>query len=121
MHFESVEPDENYPIHKLRSQPNGNWELGLTPMIFGVRIRASLVGAMGCSLDYCCGDDPDQIYLWFGFVTALFFMLPEDISQNEVEKLFPRQTIKPIRLDEKLKTNLHKLAKHLRAHDYRNP
>ena len=117
MNFESVEPDENYPIRKCRSLPEGKWELGLTPMMFGVRIRASPPGSYGCSLDYCCGSDQDQIYFWFGFVMALFLMLPEDITQSELERLFPHQNVKPISLDKQLQSNLHELARILRKRE----
>jgi hypothetical protein len=112
--WESVEADENFPHRKLRSLPNGDWEYGLTPMIFGIRIRLAKREAIGCVIDYCTGADLDQTYLWFGFITALLFMLPEDTSESEMATLFPKQTIKPLKEDKECQRGLFALAKTLR-------
>lgn len=55
MQFTKTEPNINF-FQRLVSE-NEIWEVGFTQMLFGVRVRASIVGNGWCTLDYCAGDD----------------------------------------------------------------
>jgi hypothetical protein len=119
MTFHEAEPDENFPIRKFEST-NHTWEWGLTPMLFGVRVRAGLVGSMACEVDYCCGPGSDEQMLWLGFLSGLMLQLPESITPAELTKLLPRQTVKPLSLDKECQEKLFKLAEHLAANSIRD-
>jgi hypothetical protein len=113
MKFTEVEVDENFPLRKFESV-NHVWEWGLTPMIFGVRIRAGMVGEIGCELDYCAGADLNYVMLWLGFISAIMSMLPEEVTPQTLNSLFPKQSVEPLSNDQQCMDKLFKLAATLR-------
>jgi hypothetical protein len=115
--FQSVETDENFPIRKMRSLPAGLWEIGLRPMLFGVRVSMSRTGSQFITLDYCAGDDPQMQLILLGFVCGLCVYLPEEISENDLRAIFPKETIKPIWKDKECLESLFKLGDALRARE----
>lgn len=56
MNFKPAPITLNYSIRRFVSE-NGRWELGITPVLFGVRIRAGLANNEWCVVDYCAGDN----------------------------------------------------------------
>lgn len=51
--FKKEPDDENLVARIVR----GWIEIGVYPVAFGMRVRAGFVGAAGCELDWCCGDN----------------------------------------------------------------
>jgi hypothetical protein len=98
MKFTRAEPSPNYPICRLISE-TGKWELGLVPMLFGVRVRAGLNGAEWCDIDYCAGaDQAFQVELLITVLTILE-SFPESITSSELYKRMPGFKRKPINQD----------------------
>ena len=98
MTFSLSLPNENiYPVRWIST--NGIWELGTWPVLFGVRIRMGKVGAFGPVLDYCAGADTDfQRELLLSIMMALI-PVDENISEDELYKLFPKWKVRPINAD----------------------
>lgn len=88
--------DENFPLAHLQSAPAGRWELGLVPMLFGVRVRVGLVGELGPELDYCAGADHAMQFLLLGLLSGYLLRLPEEISRYDLRALFPIQHKRPM-------------------------
>jgi hypothetical protein len=59
--------------------------------------------------DYCCGPIESAL-LWCGFISAVMLCLPEGTTAPELNRLFPRQTIKPLRNDPECMNALEELA-----------
>lgn len=83
---------------------NDVWEIGLRPMIYGVRVSAGRVEpsrgfALFYAIDYCAGGDESFLMQLFAVVVNLLSRLPESITVAEVERLFPEYERKPINLD----------------------
>lgn len=108
MFLEETDRDVNYPAFKLRSK-GGKWEAGITPMLFGNRVRMGPADSPWCTLDYCCGEFETAIF-WLGFITGVCLHIPEDISEHEFSKIFPRQNIKPLAMDKACSEALLSLA-----------
>lgn len=77
----------------------GKWELGLVPMLFGVRVRAGLNGADWCEIDYCAG--ADQAFQLELLITVLTILesFPESTTPHELHERMPGFQRKPINLD----------------------
>lgn len=56
--------DENNIYQRLVSE-DGKIEMGIHPVMFGYRVRASFVGDGGCYLDWCGGDNQAQVELLY--------------------------------------------------------
>lgn len=102
MDFKLATPTEGMP-HRWTSE-NGVWELGLRPMLYGVRVSAGTIEegkteVMYYSIDYCAGSDQAFLLNLLAAVFMLLCALPEEVTGREVEKLFPTYERKPINLD----------------------
>lgn len=117
MFWQEAETTENFPIRRFISTPTARWELGLRPMIFGTRVSMGLNGEAGIELDYCCGQSQDEWFLYLGIIAGLCSFLPEDIEPGELRRLFPEQTIRPLRDDRKCVEALFALTDILRRYD----
>ncbi len=112
MKFHQIAPDENYSVLKLTSE-NGVWELGLTQMIFGVRVRAGVRGDGWCPVDYCGGADRCFVAALLSVITGILETFPEEVTPSEIQKLLPTYERKPISDDpcwEKLRALRMKLV-----------
>jgi hypothetical protein len=98
MKFTAVQPDENYPLCRAVSE-TGRWELGLVPMIYGVRVRAGLVGDGGCTVDYCAGADRGVQTRLLALVHAILCGQPEGLTHEALRVLLPTYARRPINLD----------------------
>ena len=98
MKFQQTDPDENYPLLKLVSE-NGRWEIGLTPVMFGVRVRGGLAGDGWCPIDYCGGDDRAFVGQLLAVMVQILETYPESISPGEISTLLPDYETKPISND----------------------
>jgi hypothetical protein len=115
--WQEAEVTENFPIRRFVSTPTARWELGLRPMLYGTRISMSLNGDGGIELDYCCGQHEDDWFLYMGMVAGLCLYLPESIEPHQLRRLFPQQTIRPLRQDRKCVDALFALAEVLKRYD----
>lgn len=98
MTFKRSTPDENYDALKFVSD-EGGWELGLTSMLFGRRVRLGRVGCGWCALDYCAGADPMFQIALFITIRTILRTVPESAEYHEIELMFPGFTVKPINRD----------------------
>lgn len=110
MFWHEAETNENFPIRRFVSTPSARWEIGLRPVLFGVRVSMSLNGSEGIELDYCCGQDQDEWFLYLGMICGLCIYLPEDIEPSQLRRLFPHQTIRPLSKDKRCQSALFSLS-----------
>lgn len=109
MHFSPAPPNEVFTEHRWLSE-TGRWELGLQPVIFGVRVQLALVGDMGPTLNYCAGANRGQILQLLVTVVQALERYPESSSRTEIAQAFPDYTIKPIFNDPTCWTRLQEMA-----------
>lgn len=121
MFWQEDEPNENFPIRRFVSRPTARWEIGLTPMAFGVRIRMGINGDCGCTLDYCCGSNHDEWFLYLGIICGICIFIPEDIPERELSRLFPYQKVKPLSKDRECMDALWALRDELCRQSYDIP
>jgi hypothetical protein len=98
MQLFTTDPDKNFSILKYIST-NHKWEIGIKPMMFGVRVCGSPVGSFGYTFEYCAGDNPTFAITLMQTMLAIFEALPEDIKEKEVKRLLPSYSVKPIDRD----------------------
>jgi hypothetical protein len=104
-------PNEDYAV---RFVSWGNrWQIGLSPVIFGHRVRVSLVGSPTYEFDYCAASQ-------FGFAINLLEVIKdimetfdEAIEPSEIKKLLPSYEIRPINLDQSCWPELLRLRRQL--------
>lgn len=99
MNFKRAIPTENYMFARFVSE-NGRWELGLTPVLFGVRVRAGLAGECWCDVDYCAGDDPGFAFELLATMVIILESFPESASGREVSRALPEWKRRPINKDD---------------------
>jgi hypothetical protein len=112
MTFCDAPTDENFPLRHFLSE-GGTWELGLVPMLFGVRVRLGKVGNSWWTLDYCAGPVVAEQFFLLGVVAGTLYWVPEETSEAELGLIFPRQRIKPMSLDKECLEALLGLGKGL--------
>jgi hypothetical protein len=88
----------------------GQWELGMTQMLFGVRIRFGRVDSMCLELDYCAGADIEFQVELLKTVMTILIPVNEDVSNPELRDLFPTYEVKPINQDPTCWIRLQELA-----------
>lgn len=111
MIFKPAQPNEIFAERRWLSEPAGRWELGLQPMMFGVRVQLALVGACGPTLNYCAGADRGQIIMLLITVTLALEPFAEDATEDEIRHAFPDYTVKPIFFDPVCWPRLQEMAK----------
>ena len=88
MQFHKVDTDVNFDVFKKVSE-HGEWELGLTQMVFGCRVRLSRRGCGYCILDYCAGADKAFQAELMMTVEVILSKTLENVTDREIEDLFP--------------------------------
>src|SRR5260221_258447 len=106
--------NENYRIRRYESE-GGFWKWGMRPMLFGYRVtigqcESPVLGVATIEADYCCGPELASAMFWTGFISAILHELPEEITAPELNRLFPRQKIKPLYNDPDCRAALEELA-----------
>lgn len=96
--FNRADPDENFPILRFVSE-DGSCEVGLTPMLFGVRVRASMVGAGGVDIDYCAGADQLFQLQLLDVIKRIIETFPIGTTMGEINKQLPTYKRRPIDQD----------------------
>jgi hypothetical protein len=74
----------------------GNWEIGFSQMMFGVRVRFGKKDWGCCELDYCAGDSREFQQELMRTVRTILLGVPETVTPREIGDMFPHYTIKPI-------------------------
>jgi hypothetical protein len=96
MMFNEIEPIEAFDFKTFQSVPAGRWQTGLSRMFFGkYRVGISLKDAGVYTVSYW-GGEIDVALLLAGFLMGVCFWLPEEISAQELEKVFPIQEDKDL-------------------------
>lgn len=67
MKFKQEDNDDLELFQRLVSE-DGKIEMGIHPVIFGYRVRAGYVGNMIYELDWCGGDDQEQLELLYSIM-----------------------------------------------------
>lgn len=98
MTFKPTKPTKNFPIFRAVSETE-RWEVGLVPVLYGVRVRAGLVGAAGVEIDYCAGDDRDFQFHLLVTIVSILSNLPETITERELQDMMPTYKVRPINHD----------------------
>lgn len=96
MNLQPVEQNQNYPIAHLKSE---RWEMGIYPVMFGFRVRAGLIDAAGCEVDYCAGGDINALVQIYSYVFFLLSSLEETTAGHELSAMLPTYACKPIQDD----------------------
>jgi hypothetical protein len=82
--YEDAPDNENFYCRKVSDEI----EVGVYPVLYGDRIRASYLGDGRLSFDYCAGNNPAFVEVLYGLVLAC---LKKKIPFKE----FPPQDVKP--------------------------
>lgn len=109
MQLFTTSTDENFPLLKFTST-NNRWEIGIKPMMFGVRVCGNPVGDRGYTFEYCAGSNPYFAVNLMQTMLAIFDALPEDIKSREVIEILPSYSVKPIDRDPTCWQELKRLA-----------
>lgn len=98
MEFSRTNPTPDLPILRLTSE-QGRWELGLRPMLYGVRVSLGVIGDGGFCVDYCAG--ANAVFALELLVTMVMILrqFPEDMPWHELARQFPKYDVKPIDRD----------------------
>jgi len=96
--FTEAPTDENYSEKKFVSE-TGQWEVGLWPAAFGVRVRAGRAGRGSCAIDYCAGAQRLFQLQLLGCIMDILESFPESVDMNTIENLMPGYKQKPIDQD----------------------
>ncbi len=110
MQFTKATSNENFPKGRWISE-NNVWEIGFLPVLYGVRVRLGKVGSACVDLDYCAGDNLGFALILLVTVINILEALPESITAQQIEKLFPMYEVKPIDRDPYCWRRLQELAK----------
>jgi hypothetical protein len=96
MIFNQIEPVEAFDFRTFQSVPLHRWQAGISRMLFGkYRVGISLNGSHTYTVSYW-GGDQDMASLLCGFLLGVCFWLPEDISPQELSRVFPAQEDKDL-------------------------
>ncbi len=90
-----TEPNENFDLARYVSE-NGEWEMGLMSMIYGVRVCGNRVGSFAHVFYYCAGADRGFISVLLLVMISILQSLPESISERELKRMLPSYEVKPI-------------------------
>ncbi len=104
MELSPTDIDEKFPIVKYTST-NNQWEIGIRPMLYGVRVCGGRRGhgGLGClngyAFEYCAGNNPVFAIDLMQIMLIIFAVLPEEITEREARRLLPSYSVKPIDRD----------------------
>ena len=79
-------------------------------MMFGIRVSLGKVGSGCVAIDYCAGADIAFALILLATVVRILEPLPESVSYQELEQIFPSYDVKPINRDPYCWKRLQELA-----------
>jgi hypothetical protein len=77
----------------------GQWHVGLTRVLYGVRVIGSRGDSGFRSFNYCAGADPSFASRLLVVMIVIMESFPESVTEREVEDLLPSFERKPIDRD----------------------
>lgn len=83
-------------------------------MLYGKRVRASIVGQPCVAVDYCAGADPVFLIHLLAVIVRIMEAFPESITEREVQDMMPGYDRRPIDEDpcwQKLQDMMNELHK----------
>jgi hypothetical protein len=96
LNFKEINPVEAFDFRTFESLPTGRWQAGVSRMLFGkYRVGISLKDSHTYTVSYW-GGDGNMALLLVGFVQGICFWLPEEISAQELSRVFPDQVDKDL-------------------------
>ena len=78
---------------------NSLWSVGVMPVLFGARAVAWRKDSVGCSVEYCCGDDTELLFKVLSAIKEILRKLPEDTSERDMVNFMPKVSARPIDRD----------------------
>lgn len=105
MKLTQTEKSDAFPIVRYTSE-NNLWEVGIYPVLFGVRVGANPVGDFCYAIEYCAGDNPGFAFALLITVIKILESLPETVSACDVRDLFPSYALRLVDRDNCWKTLL---------------
>ena len=109
MELKLVDIDTKFPIVKFVSI-NHEWEMGVRPVIYGVRVSGNRTRSDTYCFDYCAGNNYDFAMQLFRTMQAILMALPESITERELERMLPTFAVRPIDRDPTCWQELQRLA-----------
>jgi len=96
--FQRAQPDENFSIMRFESE-DGRCEVGLSPVLFGVRVRAGDVGSMAVDIDYCAGADVLFQLQLLDVIKRIIETFPTGTPMRDIAAQLPTYERRPINQD----------------------
>src|SRR5687768_7093342 len=93
MKFNKVPDNVEEEMYFLHYSENNVWEIGVHTVMFGYRIRVGLIGDDFYALDYCAGNQQENVEKVFSMVKAIMEKVTE---RNFYTIKWPVQERKPI-------------------------
>jgi hypothetical protein len=97
--FTESSDDSNMFFRQIRN----NIEIGIAPMMYGYRIRTSIVGENTCWIDYCAGPDQKEAENIYSLVISIMNKRMDEFIGTDTRDLayyifndFPKQNRKPM-------------------------
>ena len=109
MELKLVDIDPKFPIVKFVSI-NHKWEMGVRPVLYGVRVSGNRTSSDTYCFDYCAGNNYHFAMQLFRTMQAILMALPESITERELERMLPTFAVKPIDRDPTCWQELQRLA-----------
>lgn len=75
-----AEKDPAGHLHERLVSGDGRVEMGLWPVMYGVRIRAGYVGSMSCEIDWCMGDNKAMLTIFYHLLKNYLQALPDGVA-----------------------------------------
>lgn len=110
MQLKLAEKTLNYPMLRLISE-NDVWEMGLYPVIYGVRVSCNRIGS-GTYLKggYCCGRSPLLVMEVCLAIALILSTFDESAEEWKVDLVLPQWNLRPINRDDGL-ANLRRVVR----------
>lgn len=89
----STTDDSNTMLTQRLVSEHGLVEIGIYRVIFGWRVRAGFVGRPWCQIDWCCGNDPGQ--LWSHYVALTLLLRRRDETDDCFRGIPECSAVKP--------------------------
>ncbi len=94
MTFHRVTPNAEYRALRLCSE-GGNWELGMTPYSYGMRMRMGLPGRPPRIIDFCMGHDKSLFPKVLIAILDRLAPLEDSSTAAEIDQAFPWSGTRP--------------------------
>ncbi|MGG6267071.1 hypothetical protein ACQ4M3_12970 [Leptolyngbya sp. AN03gr2] len=97
MRFNKAQPTVD--LHLRWTSETEQWQVGLKPMLFGVRVRAGRTCNACFDIAYCAGKSVAFQQALLIVVVIILESFPESIGSSEIAQIMPEYRRKPISED----------------------